>query len=259
MAGLELTGRYWPGCSFWHDRDPRTKLGLVTGYLLLIIGLAEGKAQIVLAGLLLCLYISAKIPLRRALGNLIAFRWLIILTFLANLFFVRGATPLGSLAFVTREGLAAAALYTLRLINLLLCSFWLTMTVRPLALISALEKLLQPFRSWLPVGEFALAMGLAVRFLPLLLEEGEEIRLAQQARGAGRRSALQNLVTLAVPLFVGVVRRSGELADAMEIRGYVPGASRTDWAGSTWNRRETLTLLAGWSVLLLLAFVLKNL
>lgn len=258
MAGADLSGRYWPVSSFWHSRDPRTNLGLVTGVLFLIISFAEIKTQAIWTGLLFALYLSARLPFRRLIGNLKTFRWLIILTFLANLFFVRGTRTFSFLPFLTEEGLAFAVQYSLRLVNLLLASFWLMMIVRPLDLIASLEKLLRPLRRWLPIGEFALAMGLAIRFFPLILEESEEIKMAQQARGGSRRPALTNLVTLVVPLFVGVVRRSGELAEAMETRGYHPGVSRTDWRGSSWNVTDTVTLLASWSALLILAFVISK-
>jgi len=67
----------------------------------------------------------------------------------------------------------------------------------------------------------ALVMGMAFRFLPLLLEEAHEIAIAQRARGVkfygrSRRRKLKGLISMVVPLFLSTLRRSHELAQAME-------------------------------------------
>jgi energy-coupling factor transport system permease protein len=117
-------------------------------------------------------------------------------------------------------------LYTLSLL--------LTMTTTPIALIEGLTLLLAPLR-WLrlPVDEFALMMLLALRFVPTLLEEANQLIKAQTARGADfsarstMRERLQSLTALFVPLVQGTLRRAAELATALEARGYEVGARQT--------------------------------
>jgi energy-coupling factor transport system permease protein len=66
---------------------------------------------------------------------------------------------------------------------------------------------------------------IALRFVPTLLEELEQLIKAQTSRGADLasgtlRERLQSLVMLFVPLMQGVLRRASELATALEARGY---------------------------------------
>ena len=105
-------------------------------------------------------------------------------------------------------------------------SMLLTMTTTPVALIEGMTLLLTPLR-WLrlPVDEFALMTLLALRFIPTLIEEVEQLMKAQTSRGADFsqgtiRERLQSLVALIVPLMQGTLRRAADLATALEARGY---------------------------------------
>ena len=83
-----------------------------------------------------------------------------------------------------------------------------------------------------PVHEIAMMMSIALRFIPILLEETDIIMKAQMARGADFESGglikkAKNMVPLLVPLFVSAFRRANDLALAMEARCYVGGDGRT--------------------------------
>ena len=83
-----------------------------------------------------------------------------------------------------------------------------------------------------PVHEIAMMMSIALRFIPILLEETDKIMKAQMARGADFESGgiikrAKALVPLLVPLFVAAFRRANDLAMAMEARCYRGGAGRT--------------------------------
>ena len=109
-------------------------------------------------------------------------------------------------------------LYTLALL--------LTMTTTPVALIEGMTLLLTPLR-WLrlPVDDFALMTLLALRFIPTLIEEIEQLVKAQASRGADFsrgtiRERLQSISALFIPFMQGTLRRATELATALEARGY---------------------------------------
>ena len=75
-------------------------------------------------------------------------------------------------------------------------------------------------------------MSIALRFIPILLEETDKIMKAQMARGAdfesgGMMKRIKSLVPLLVPLFVAAFRRANDLALAMEARCYRGGNGRT--------------------------------
>jgi energy-coupling factor transport system permease protein len=105
-------------------------------------------------------------------------------------------------------------------------SMLLTMTTAPIALIEGVTKLLTPLR-WLklPVDDFALMTLIALRFIPTLFEEIEMLIKAQSARGADYTQGsiperTKSMTALFIPLVQSVLRRAGDLATALEARGY---------------------------------------
>lgn len=83
-----------------------------------------------------------------------------------------------------------------------------------------------------PVHEIAMMMSIALRFIPILLEETDKIMKAQIARGADFENGnmiqkVKNMVPLLVPLFISAFRRANDLAMAMEARCYHGGDHRT--------------------------------
>jgi len=119
------------------------------------------------------------------------------------------------------------------LLALLILSLLMTMTTSPIALIEGLTLLLAPLRRLkLPVDDFALMALLALRFIPTLLDETEQLIKAQTARGADLSSGtmlerLRNLSMLFVPLMQGALRRASDLATALEARGYEVDGKQT--------------------------------
>ncbi len=127
---------------------------------------------------------------------------------------------------ITYGGVWVLMSFFVVLIVLYVCSLLLTMTTSPIALVEGLTMLLSPLRRLkLPVDDFALMCLIALRFMPTLLEEAEQLIKAQTSRGADMtrgtiRERLQSLTTLFIPLMQGVLRRAAELATALEARGY---------------------------------------
>ncbi|MDR3592175.1 MAG: energy-coupling factor transporter transmembrane component T [Negativicutes bacterium] len=229
-----ILGQYFPGSSFVHRLDPRTKL---LGTLIFIgsIFLAESYP----AYGVLCLYAvlaiaTARIPPRMVFRSLRPLWVIIVLTMLIHLFSTPGTVlyRVGPLT-ITAEGIRQGALMTFRLVFLIVMSSLLTFTTSPIVLTDGIERLLKPFRRiGLPAHELAMMMTIALRFIPTLLEETDRIMKAQMARGADfaqgnilRRA--KSMVPLLVPLFISAFRRADELAVAMEARCYRGGENRT--------------------------------
>jgi energy-coupling factor transport system ATP-binding protein len=107
--------------------------------------------------------------------------------------------------------------------------------------IQASRKLLAPLaRFGLPVQDFILILGIALRFVPLLVEEAERIVIGQLSRGGGYqgRNKLRAGFALVVPLFLRALERAEVLAMAMELRlfsvpGRAPGAAPGTVSGAT--------------------------
>ena len=109
----------------------------------------------------------------------------------------------------------------------------LTLTTKPISLTDGIEKLLSPMKKiGVPAHELAMMMTIALRFIPMLLEETDKIMKAQQARGADFESGnlirrAKSLIPILVPLFISAFRIASELAMAMEARCYRGDEGRT--------------------------------
>lgn len=136
-----------------------------------------------------------------------------------------------------------------RLIIMFGLTLVLTSTTKPLEITNALEWMMSPLKViHFPAHEIAMTISLALRFIPTLLEETERIMKAQASRGVDFEHGkliekIRAVISLIVPLFISAFQRSEELANAMEARGYNPGAKRTKYRINKWHLRDTFTLL----------------
>lgn len=227
-------GQYFPGESLVHKLDPRIKILVIIFFIISLFFVDNFYPYI---GILLFIIIvskAAKIPLELIIKGIKPLPFIILITFVINVFMTKGEVLfyLGPLT-VTKEGLSTAIFMALRLGFLVLGTSLLTLTTSPISLTDGIEKLLSPFKKvGLPAHELAMMMTIALRFIPTLLEEADKIMKAQMARGADFESGniinrAKNLVPLLVPLFINAFRRADELATAMEARCYRGGEHRT--------------------------------
>ena len=228
-------GQYFPGNSPIHRMDPRMKLILTILYIVgvFIVANLPGYA-IALAFLYIVVRVSG-IKFSYLAKGVKPLRFIIIFTFILNLFFVQGETPIFTLGFftLTKEALNNAIYFALRLIFLVMGTSVLTLTTSPVQLTDGLERIMHPLEKiHFPAHELAMMMTIALRFIPTLLEETDKIQKAQMARGADFESGnliarAKAMIPLLVPLFVSSFRRANELAMAMEARCYRGGDKRT--------------------------------
>ena len=160
---------------------------------------------------------------------------LLMITVLFNLFLTREGDVLfhAWIITITEGGLRTAVYMAIRLIYLIIGSSLMTFTTTPNELTDGIEELLRPLNKiHVPVHEIAMIMSIALRFIPILLEETDKIMKAQLARGADFESGniiqrAKSMIPILVPLFVSAFRRANDLAMAMEARCYRGGDGRT--------------------------------
>lgn len=216
-------------------------------------------ARVVLSsvgGLSVLLLVLSFLPVFQSLkSRLKGFRPLFLLVIVALLIFfwlTNGATAsspflLGPL-IITYGGVWIIMTVFSVLLLLYTFSLLLTMTTMPVALIEGLTMLLAPLRRLkLPVDDFALMVLLALRFIPTLLEETEQLIKAQSSRGADFssgtiRERLQSLMMLFVPLVHATLRRASDLAVALEARGYEIEGRQTFLHETSMGKVDYLTL-----------------
>ncbi len=243
-------GQYYPVDSVLHRLDPRTKL---FGTMMFIISLflASNIWGYLAATVFLAAAIRAsKVPFGFMVRGLKAILFLLLLSVSFNLFLTDGREifRLGFLR-ITIEGLRMAGFMAVRLIYLVVGSSIMTLTTTPNQLTDGLEKSLGFLKKvGVPVHEISMMMSIALRFIPILVEETDKIMKAQMARGADFESGgliqkAKSMVPLLVPLFISAFRRATDLAMAMEARCYHGGEGRTKMKPLRYAGRDYRTYL----------------
>lgn len=255
ISGFTL-GQFLPGNTALHRGDARAKLVaalligislfLVRGWLglaLLACGLAAGFGV-------------ARVPPRYLWRGIRPLALLLLVTFVIQALSLPGEplVRLGPFA-VTKEGMEEGAFVTIRLSLLLLISVLLTVTTAPVALTDGLESLLRPL-AWfrIPTYEIALMMTIALRFIPTLVRELDQLIKAQRVRGAdlttrSPRRLARALLPLVVPLFVLSFRKADDLAVAMVSRCYRGGEARSRYRDLRFQGGDVLLLVLTAAVL----------
>ena len=246
-------GQYLPGKSVIHRMDPRLKLILTIGFIVVLF-LAKGICAyaLCLAAQLLVIRV-AKIGLSYILRSIKPLIFIILFTAIINLFYTPGDPLVSFWIFsISAEGIRTAVFMALRILMLITGTFvLLNYTTSPIMLTDGIEQLLGPLKKLhLPVHELAMMMTIALRFIPTLIEETDKIMSAQKARGADFESGsiirrAKALVPILVPLFVSAFRRADELAVAMECRCYRGSEGRTRLRTLKMQRHDWLCLAVG--------------
>lgn len=228
-------GQYFPAESLVHRLDPRYKIVMAMLYMIMIfsgdsviclaIGFAYTAIAVALTRISLKVYYKSIKPM---------FPFLIF-TALLNILFIRDGDIYFHWKFIkiTSEGVNTSIFMIVRIILLLAGTSVLTYSTSPIVLTDAIERLLSPLKKIkFPVHELAMMMSIALRFIPVLIEETNKIISAQKARGAEFDSGniiakAKSLIPVLVPLLISSFRRAEELATAMECRCYNGGEGRT--------------------------------
>ena len=252
-------GQYYPAKSIIHQLDPRVKLVTTMVYIVSLF-VAKGILGYLIATLFLAMVVKlSKVPFRYITKGLKAIIMILLITVVFNLFLVDGEVVLWRFGFlkITDKGVRTAVFMAIRLIYLIIGSSIMTLTTTPNDLTDGLEKLLGPLKKiHVPVHEIAMMMSIALRFIPILLEETDKIMKAQIARGADFETGnliqkAKAMVPLLVPLFISAFRRANDLAMAMEARCYHGGDGRTKMKPLHYESRDRMAYAAVWGYLLL--------
>ena len=238
-------GQYYPANSVLHRMDPRTKIVCTLLYLISLFLFKSFWGYLAATAFLVLVIKISKVPFKFMIKGMKAVVMLLLITCLFNLFLTPGETLVSFWIFtITKEGLRTAVFMAFRLAYLIMGASVMTLTTTPNSLTDGIEKLLKPLnRLHVPVHEVAMMMSIALRFIPILLDETDKIIKAQTARGADLESGniiqkAKAMVPILVPLFVSAIRRANDLAMAMEARCYNGGAHRTKMKPLSYRRRD---------------------
>lgn len=227
-------GQYYPSNSIIHKLDPRVKLFATMIYLASLFIINELWMYTIIFTLLLAVIKTSKITFKYILKGIKPIIVLLIITLSFNVLFTKGEVIFSIYKiYITKEGLIFAAFMGLRLIFLIIGTSLMTYTTTPNELTDGIEKSLSFLKKIrMPISEMAMMMSIALRFIPILVEEVDKIMKAQSARGTvfdegNILKRIKAMLPILIPLFFSAFRRADELAYAMEARCYVCSQKRT--------------------------------
>jgi energy-coupling factor transport system permease protein len=231
-----------------HNLDPRIKFIYVCAVFVAAILFGSILPLIVLFLMQLPFVFLARVQ-RQWLRSLRGALFLAIFIFFTN--FIVSFFNAGYVILAVNVEFAAAM--TLRFVVLVESFSVFFLTTSPDLLGLALEESHVPY-------EFSFAFTTAVRFVPVLAEEAQTIMDAQKARGLELEKGnfmkrIRNYIPVLIPLIVSAIRRSLELAEAMESRAWGATKKRTNLYGLTLHKGDFALLSITVAILVVAVYV----
>ena len=170
-------GQYYPAKSVLHRLDPRTKFLGTLGFLISVFLFHTFLGYAVATVFLVAMIAISKVPVKFMFKGLKAIVMILLITVVFNIILTPGEVLWRfGIIKVTKEGLVLAGRMAIRLVYLVIGSSIMTLTTTPNHLTDGLERLLRPLNKiHVPVHEIAMMMSIALRFIPILLEETDKI------------------------------------------------------------------------------------
>ncbi|HBD07289.1 MAG TPA: hypothetical protein DCZ69_03425 [Syntrophobacteraceae bacterium] len=220
VMAQRLILHFFPGDSVMHRWDARAKLLALVAMSALIL---QNRSMILL-GFSLSLPLTlmlARLPIGRLLREIRqGLFFFIVIVLVYGIFFQEGeARPIPWVP-LSISGLRQGLWVCWRLLLLMAYAALFSSVTSPRELRHAILWFVNPLR-FLPRQRIAFMAGLTLRFIPLVMDELEEIRDAHQARMAERcRNPFRRARYVVLPLFRRILQRSDDLALALAARGY---------------------------------------
>ena len=244
-------GQYYETESIIHKLDPRVKVVCTFAYIISLFCFSQLSGYIIAALFFWCITKLSKVPFKFIVRGIKPILFMLVFTALLNLFWTSGEHILikYGVITITAEGVKRTIFMALRLVFLIIGSSLMTLATTPNQLTDAIEKLLRPLNKLkVPVHEVAMMMSIALRFIPILVEETDKIMKAQLARGADFESGnilhrIKSMAPIIIPLFVSAARRATDLALAMDARCYNGGEGRTKMKPLKYKKQDIIAYL----------------
>ena len=240
-------GQYYPAQSPIHKLDPRVKLFATLIYIIALFSYKGIAGVLFIVAALAAVIKISKVPFKFMVKGLKSIIILLLFTACFSVFFTQGEYTIWEygILHISDTGLINAATMMIRLVLLIIGTSLMTLTTTPNQLTDGLEKSLGFLNKiHVPVHAIAMMMSIALRFIPILIEETDKIMKAQMARGADFEHG--NIIKRAksmVPLFVSAFRRADDLAMAMEARCYNGGEGRTKMKPLVYEKDDKIAYL----------------
>jgi energy-coupling factor transport system permease protein len=234
-----IFGQFVETGSVIHRMDARIKIAATVLLIVASFLIDDFLGFAVLLPLLVAVGASSKIPPGYVLRGSRFFLAFLVFILAIQVLFYPGDVPESSYLWrwgilsVSTQGLYTAGIIALRVILLYYVTTMLMLTTSLVDLTNGLELILGPLqRLRVPVNELVLVFVIAIKFVPIFIEEMERLARAQTARGVpfdegGPVTRARRIGRLLIPIFISGFARADTLTIAMNTRSYRGGRYRT--------------------------------
>lgn len=253
-AGLRQNfGRYVSRESAIHGLDPFAKMFVFVIVIASVLVSQDWVSLALVAAFLVALCLVSRVRLTFYFGGLRYFSWMFALSFAINLVFPRDSAH----SAFSPEALNIAGIFSVRLALMILAGTLFTVTTAPHEIGDSLLAFTRMRgRVGRRVADLATILSISLRFIPVMFEEAERIRIAQMLRGqkaGGLRRRLRSVVNLITPLFQSSMRKAANLGYALEARCYGYMVPRTE--GVRFGGTEAAMVAASCTCLAIVIFL----
>lgn len=253
-------GKYIPIDSPIHRLDPRTKIIALFIVIIAIFIPSSWWCYLLLGIILLITVLMSGLKLSFVFKAFKPMMFMMVFLLIVNMISVKTGYVLLSIGSfeIWSDAIFNTLFIVVRLLLMIMLTTCLTATTKPLDLTLGIEYLLTPLKKLhFPAHEVAMMISIALRFIPTIIEETMRIMNSQKSRGVdfeeGKlKEKIQAILSLVVPLFSVAFERAYELADAMEARGYIPGAERTRYRTLKFRFSDYLFILGSLVIMALM-------
>ena len=259
-----VLGKYIPIDSPIHSLDPSTEIIALFIVIIAIFIPSSWWCYLFLGVILLITVLMSGLKLSFVFKAFKPMMFMMVFLLVVNMISVKTGYVLISIGSfeIWSDAIFNTLFIVVRLLLMIMLTTCLTATTKPLDLTLGIEYLLTPLkRLHFPAHEVAMMISIALRFIPTIIEETMRIMNSQKSRGVdfeeGKlKEKIQAILSLVVPLFSVAFERAYELADAMEARGYIPGAERTRYRKLKYRIADYLFILG--SIVIMVLMILSR-
>ncbi|QRN84772.1 energy-coupling factor transporter transmembrane protein EcfT [Clostridia bacterium] len=219
--------------SIIHSLDPRTKLITTFIYLILLFTVKDIPEFLIVAIFLAGVIKLAKVPFKTVFSCIKPLFFLLLATFIFQVLTNSGDIVKSyGIITISRKGFYKALHLSFRIILLVIGGAMVSFTTTTTDIMNGVDKILAPLkRVKIPVSDLSFISIIAIKFIPILIDETSRIMNAQMARGTNFRSNIfskgKNLITILIPVFLSAFDRSTAISEAMDSRCFKDTSNRT--------------------------------
>ncbi|MEG0826698.1 MAG: energy-coupling factor transporter transmembrane protein EcfT [Bacilli bacterium] len=232
---LNNIGKYYKIKSDIHNLSPLSKIISILIFIFSLLITRNISIMVILITFEIIIILGTNIPIKNYLKSIYSLKILLMFLIFVNL--------------LTKTSLILTIVSVLKIIGIVIYTSILTLTTTPSEITKGLNSLFKPLKIFkIKTGKLSLSISLALRFIPVIINQANKILKSLAARGldysnSNFKNRIFAIKSIILPMFILSFKRADKLADVMELKLYNFDVKRTNYNQTDWNYLDNLFLL----------------